>query len=48
MTSAVDADDIACISATVVLGNLAVKDSLGPIVIPSPALDDAVPASKTM
>jgi hypothetical protein len=48
MTSAVDADDIACISATVVLGNLAAKDSLGPMVMPSVALDEAVPASKTI
>ena len=48
MTSAVDADEIACISATVVFGSLATKASLGPIVIPSVALDEAVPASKTM
>ena len=32
MTSAVDADDIACIPATVQFGSLAVKASLGPIV----------------
>ena len=48
MTSAEDADDIACISATVVFGNLAQKNSFGPIVIPSPTEEDAVPASNTM
>ena len=35
-------------SATVVFGSLAAKASLGPMVMPSVALEDAVPASKTI
>ena len=46
ITSAVDADEIACISATVQLGNLAINDSFGPMETASARDDDAVPASK--